>query len=205
MFDNVVFFLLGCINTLFRYSLFYGRCAYCNLSDKSITTYFEVEHFVSYKKFEELPPELKVDYNNLMYSCKKCNQAKSNIHDGDFTTNLLFYNPVEVDMNKHFYRYRGKIEGKDKKAKKQIIQLKQYRPIYRLAWIVEKLQEQIEMLTERVNKEKEDDKKIYYKTLIIRLNVVRNKYNTVFIACYKEDDEDSKEIIERELSTLVIK
>lgn len=120
------------------------RCAYCNLSDESVTTYFEIDHYVPKDAFENIRPELLTFYKNLVYSCKKCNQAKSSKFKGDVNSNPLdnefFYNPYIVDYNTIFYRDEtGSILSDDKKGLNMITLLKLYRPINNLAWICEKL------------------------------------------------------------------
>lgn len=54
---------------------FHHRCAYCNTSDEVIEC-FSAEHYVPRKVFEEIDNSLDTDYNNLMYSCMKCNLSK---------------------------------------------------------------------------------------------------------------------------------
>ena len=123
---------------------FCGRCAYCNLSDDSITTPFEIDHFITKTAFKDIRPELLTDYNNLIYSCKKCNNAKRGQFSGDLSvshpTNELFYDPVLVDYNNIFYRNElGAIASDDAKGKHMIEILKLYRPIHILGWLCEKI------------------------------------------------------------------
>ena len=74
---------------------FSNRCAYCNLNDVSITTPFEIDHFIPKDAFKSVRPDFETDYNNLIYACKKCNIAKSNKYEGNIlseepTNNLLY-------------------------------------------------------------------------------------------------------------------
>ncbi|MBP3742935.1 MAG: HNH endonuclease [Treponema sp.] len=120
------------------------RCAYCNLRDESVTTHFEIDHYIPKDAFENTRPELLTLYDNLVYSCKKCNQAKSSKFEGEVNSNPLdnelFYNPAVVDYNTIFYRDEsGSILSDDKKGRNMIKLLKLYRPINNLAWICEKL------------------------------------------------------------------
>lgn len=53
---------------------FYYSCAYCSLMEQESCGYrFEIDHYYPTSKY----PELESDYNNLMYSCEKCNSYKS--------------------------------------------------------------------------------------------------------------------------------
>ncbi|HFI0424128.1 TPA: HNH endonuclease [Streptococcus suis] len=124
---------------------FQNKCAYCNVSDEQITTYFEVDHFIPSKICKEYNRhDLITDYNNLIYSCKKCNLAKSDLYDGgeipEELSNDRFYNPVEIDYNKIFYRnIIGGIDSKDIKGRNMIVDLKLYRIFHNYAWISEEL------------------------------------------------------------------
>ena len=64
---------------------FNKRCAYCNLSEERITTYFEIDHYIPKDAFKDIRPELETDYNNLMFACRKCNSEKSSMFKGDVT------------------------------------------------------------------------------------------------------------------------
>ena len=50
------------------------RCAYCDDLDEYGGGYraYHVEHFAPKEKF----PELRYDYDNLLYACPWCNRAK---------------------------------------------------------------------------------------------------------------------------------
>ncbi|HDG7211741.1 HNH endonuclease [Acinetobacter nosocomialis] len=50
-----------------------GKCAYCETVVKDPGIYMEVEHF----KHKNASPELVVDWDNLLPSCKRCNGTKS--------------------------------------------------------------------------------------------------------------------------------
>lgn len=178
---------------------FKSRCAYCNLLDISITTPFEVDHFVPYKKFKNTNPELETNYNNLVYSCKKCNLAKSNKHKGNNKDNVLFYNPVNVDMNEHFYRCNGRINGLDQKANQQIIELKLYRPIHELEWIVGKLYEQKKQLDTKILTESNKEKKHAYNQLRHKILDLHFKYDDILKRSYnvaeKMDSNIARELL----------
>ena len=128
---------------------FNHRCAYCNLLDKNVTSFFEIDHFVPQCEIEKHNDQYKYlinDYDNLIYACRNCNAEKSGLYEGDITVNPYenkkFYNPVKTDYNTIFFRNEcGTICSADPKGKSMIVDLKLYRPINNLAWICEQLDE----------------------------------------------------------------
>lgn len=135
---------------------FAHRCCYCNLHEDTIGVLsFQIDHFIPRKEFEGKRDELKTQYDNLMFTCPKCNRAKSNQYEGDITTpeieNRLFYNPDLVDYNLIFYRDElGGIASDDPKGRAMINQLKLYRPIHNYAWILEKYDDLIKRLDKKI-------------------------------------------------------
>lgn len=168
---------------------FHSRCAYCNLLDRLITTPFEIDHFIPYKKYPS-HSNLETDYDNLVYSCKKCNGAKSSKHEGDENNNILFYNPVIEDFNEHFCRCNGIIIGNDSKANTQIIEIKLYRPIHRLAWVVERLDNQINKLRDLEKKLTEKGKEEDLKQLISTIYKEYYIWESFFRAVYNVSEKD---------------
>lgn len=171
---------------------FCGRCAYCNLSDSSITTPFEIDHFIPRNACKKNRPELLTDYNNLVYSCKKCNLAKNNQFSGnlhvDHPTNELFYDPVTVDYNNVFFRNElGAIASEDAKGKQMIIRLKLYRPIHILGWLCEKIDTTADKLKEAIKIETDPDKKSKLERALTNVNEQYRKYNHLFIASYNDN------------------
>jgi len=59
---------------------FHRRCGYCNDLDHHCNGVrgFHIDHFVPLKPYSEQHPSIETDYNNLVYSCPYCNNAKSN-------------------------------------------------------------------------------------------------------------------------------
>lgn len=176
---------------------FFNRCAYCNLLEGSITTPFEVDHFIPRDTFKEKWPECDTLYDNLMYSCKKCNIAKSNQYSGDIENrkiiNDYFYNPVVDDFGKIFYRNdAGGIDSDDLKAKEMIEKLKLYRPIHNMAWLCEILNETLEKLKikiEMVDRESEQGK------LLIQAKEVLSDYYILCQQVFTENYNNDKFII----------
>ncbi|MEE3485498.1 MAG: HNH endonuclease signature motif containing protein [Bacteroidales bacterium] len=147
---------------------FKKRCAYCNLHEEMITSYFEVDHFVPRKEFEKGWLQLETDYNNLMLSCPKCNKEKGSAFRGDLSVNYdndLFYNPVDHDYNTVFFRdeFCG-IASNDKKGNEMIVLLKLYRPIHNLAGICDfskRVIEKIEVKLKLLDVNCQDYKKLH--------------------------------------------
>lgn len=169
---------------------FHSRCAYCNLLDTQITTPYEVDHFIPEDTFKHERPELRKTYENLVYSCKKCNGAKSNQYFGDINSGLiendLFYDPEKVDYNTIFYRDEvGSICSDDIKGRDMINRIKLYRPIHNLAWICEITKKTLERLNMQIEIEGENTSKGII--LIQAKNELNDYYNNcrdVFLANY---------------------
>lgn len=161
---------------------FQNRCAYCNLQDSRITTPFEVDHFIPKKEFEQDWPECETLYDNLIYSCKKCNGAKGKQFSGDISRKVIhnedFYNPVETDYGEIFYRNdEGGIASEDKKGREMICKLKLYRPIHNMAWICEMLSSTRNNLDAKINQ-------VGAKTKIGKLLIgAKNELNEYYILC----------------------
>lgn len=173
---------------------FLHRCAYCDTRDDIITTPFEIDHFIPRKVFENVKDSLDTDYNNLVYSCKKCNMAKSSKFSGDIKsvhpTNDLFYDPVLTDYNNIFYRNEyGIIVSDDSKAKVMISLLRLYRPIYALSWIIGQTYELLDKLEKRIGLVSNSDELDKLKQVQIKLNNYLVKVNRIFIANYNSKNE----------------
>lgn len=176
---------------------FSNRCAYCNLFDKSITTPFEIDHFIPQKAFKTKKQELETDYNNLIYACKKCNNSKSSKFEGDLDldnpTNNLFYDPVLVDYNTIFFRNEfGAIASEDKKGKKMIELLKLYRPIHILAWICDEINQTADKLENAINSIKREDVKSEYEKVLNILNSQYRKFSNLLLAAYNDNGFELK-------------
>ncbi|MDE6261135.1 MAG: HNH endonuclease [Oscillospiraceae bacterium] len=171
---------------------FCGRCAYCNLKDITITTPFEVDHFIPRASFKDGRMDLDTDYRNLIYSCKKCNNAKRKQFSGDIhsahPTNELFYDPVAVDYNDIYYRnHLGAIDSDDEKGKRTITRLKLYRPIHILSWLCEEMYETAERLEKAVKTEEDEIRKQTLESALNMLNAQYRKFNHLFIAAYNDN------------------
>ena len=170
---------------------FHGRCCYCNMSEDLITTSFHVEHFIPRKVFKGKKDSLDVDYNNLMWSCPKCNLSKGDKYEGDFENNSkiendLFYNPVDIDYNDIFYRNEmGSIMSDDPKGKEMIKLLKLYRPIHNLGWTCEKMENVLELMEAKIGAERDLDRKEALRSLRGEIALICVEKMKLFRIMYK--------------------
>lgn len=171
---------------------FRNRCCYCNMSAELITSPFHVDHFIPKKVFEGKKDYLLTQYDNLMWSCPKCNMSKGDSYEGDLEnddsiTNELFYNPVEVDYNDIFYRNKyGQIRSDDPKGQEMIKKLKLYRTIHSAAWILERLEKTTQALDEMIKKEADEDKKKVLEKASRVIAVECVKMEPIFRTIYRE-------------------
>lgn len=85
------------------------RCGYCNSFDGFRHTYFEVDHFIPKDFFKPLGNISLTQYDNLVYSCKFCNNSKrakwpSQREDIYHINNEGFEDPATPLYDTHFYR-----------------------------------------------------------------------------------------------------
>lgn len=171
---------------------FHNRCCYCNMPQNLITSPFHVDHFIPCKEFKGKRDTLWTDYENLMWSCPKCNLSKGDKYKGDLMgsreiVNELFYNPVVMDYNEIFYRNEyGGIDSDDEKGREMIKRLKLYRPIHNLAWLVEHLEVLWKRLEEEVQKETDEDKKEVLNRIKDKIANIYVKQAMAFRAAYNE-------------------
>lgn len=88
---------------------FHKHCAYCGSYDGFSHTWFEVDHFVPKSLFVKTGNIGLCQYDNLVYSCKFCNNVKlSKWPSNDETVPIIddkgFANPCTVDYDTHLYR-----------------------------------------------------------------------------------------------------
>ncbi len=88
---------------------FNKHCAYCGSYDGFSHTWFEVDHFVPKVLFTKTGNIGLCQYDNLVYSCKFCNNIKlskwpSNDETIPNINNKGFVNPCSTDFDKHLYR-----------------------------------------------------------------------------------------------------
>lgn len=174
---------------------FCGHCAYCNMNDDLFPISFEIDHFVPKsicKAVDRL--DLITKYTNLVYSCRKCNNAKGNQFDGDITdsnpTNELFYDPVLNDYNDYFYRNEfGAICSNTEKGKDQIERLKLFRPLYALSWICEETNSLAEKMKVAIEKEANTQTKEKLSSVYDLLNEQFRIFYKLFVTAYNNNNQ----------------
>ncbi len=92
---------------------FHYICGYCGKPEKLTTKGFEIDHLVP----NNIAPERKTDYTNLVYSCFTCNRKKSGkwptkdkdkMHDGE----IGIIDPAASEFDVHVHRNSdGNIDG----------------------------------------------------------------------------------------------
>lgn len=170
---------------------FKHRCAYCNMLDSYIQQNYSIDHFIPRKVFKDTEMAyLEYDYNNLMYSCPKCNNSKKDQYEGNIYdktyNNDFFYNPVYVDYNTIFYRDEyGGIQSEDLKGREMIIRLKLYKGIYHLAFLIEEIENTLIKINSKINQSTGEEKE-YYNEAYRKLNNFLLVINKLFSCSYYE-------------------
>lgn len=88
---------------------FHFHCGYCGSYDGYRHTWFEVDHFIPKLLFKPLGKISTVEYTNLVYSCKFCNNNKSSKWPSKSVniTNINnegFVDPCDKDYDIHLFR-----------------------------------------------------------------------------------------------------
>lgn len=88
---------------------FHFHCGYCGSYDGYRHTYFEVDHFIPKSLFEKKMNIGYCQYNNLVYSCKFCNNNKlSKWPSKNETIPIIndegFVDPCDIKYDEHLYR-----------------------------------------------------------------------------------------------------
>ncbi|WP_300568464.1 HNH endonuclease signature motif containing protein [Flavobacterium sp.] len=88
---------------------FHYHCGYCGSYDGFRHTYFEVDHFVPKSLFEKGRKIKYCQYDNLVYSCKFCNNNKSSKWPSkrisiSIVNNEGFIDPCDIKFDDHLYR-----------------------------------------------------------------------------------------------------
>lgn len=138
---------------------FNSRCGYCNDLDKFRLQYFEIDHFVPKVFLNKISI---TEYSNLVYSCRSCNNSKSNKWP---TKNELVHNnydtgwidPCDAEYDIHFQRSEvGEIIPITNLGNWMFKELKLYKPQHQINWSLEQLDEMIDELAAFVEKDKDN-------------------------------------------------
>jgi len=121
---------------------FNGRCGYCNDHEGLRNSFYEIDHFVP-KTLLEINEY--ADYGNLVFSCRYCNNSKSNkwpTRDRHKCNDKVegFIDPCDLDYAPHFCRNSmGEIIPQSKLGKWMHRELKLYLRRHSILWQIEKL------------------------------------------------------------------
>jgi hypothetical protein len=138
---------------------FNSRCGYCDDHHLYRIRSFTIDHFVPQK-----PANFKCTipanhYYNLIYACRYCNEAKTNKwptddekihHNGE----IGFIEPVNQEYTDLYKRsLHGRIEPVDesnKLAQYIIKEVKLWKPVHERMWKLEKVDNQINLIEEKL-------------------------------------------------------
>lgn len=143
---------------------FNHRCAYCDDLDRyngGMRSY-HVEHFAPKEKF----PALKYTYDNLLYACPYCNEAKSDKWPSDSPEISVvgdkgFIDPCTDDYYKYIYRNEDGSIGYNGELGKYIYnELNLYLKRHQINYNLISVNEKIEELGDIIQREKEQGKAV---------------------------------------------
>lgn len=135
---------------------FFGICGYCGKHFKATLCDSQIDHFIPKSKY----PDYKNKYNNLVLSCKVCNNKKrSDWPSNDPTKNITddgqkgYVDPATDEFDDHLERCEnGGLVGKTNVGKYMVKRLGfDYRPISEIYKIME-IYNAIQILKERSEK-----------------------------------------------------
>ena len=141
---------------------FLNRCGYTDCSDFWFggPNNFHIDHFVPWKNYPAMP-NLKTDYQNLVYCCSYVNILKSN----DETD---YIDPCNVDFNNHFTRDNiGNIfpVATSTAAVYMHKRLKLYLRRYQIIWMLDNILARMKKLNEAIKNPKNQNIKTNLQVL----------------------------------------
>lgn len=139
---------------------FISRCGWCDSPDSWKTTFYEVDHFIPYKRNKAVFLTIKseTDYSNLIYSCRSCNNAKrnkwpSNDQNIPVLNDEGFVDPCDDLYLAHFVRKsNGEIGYATNLGKWMYDAMKLYKPQHQIIWSLEDLEPVIAEIKELYKK-----------------------------------------------------
>ncbi len=168
---------------------FNSHCGYCGSYDGFRHTYFEVDHFVPKSLFEKKENIEYCQYDNLVYSCKYCNNKKlakwpsgdENIHN---INNEGFVDPCSVGYEKHLYRTNdGGILWTSELGKwmaTEAFKFDERDSSIKLLWNLNKLRKTIDALVLLLNKEIKESENY------LKIKNKAEKYSLEYYIVHKE-------------------
>ena len=170
---------------------FNHRCAYCDDLDAVAGGFksYHVEHFAPKKKF----PSLKYTYENLLYACPFCNNAKSEdwpseSPDKNIVGNTGYVKPCDPKYAEHLDRdEKGKIFFKTDLGEYMYNHLKLYLRRHEIIFMLDLLKVKRDHLEVMINKEKLEGKDYSKKEAILNsLDKEFFNYYTQFLSVQSE-------------------
>ena len=102
----------------------------------------------------------------------------------------MFYDPTKQDYNDIFYRNEyGIIVSEDPKGKNMISELRLYRPLHALAWLVGQTNDTISALEHRIETTTDVEQKEKLNSALNKLYKYYHKLNNIFISNYNEKND----------------
>lgn len=99
---------------------FLYSCGYCSVMENELHGRgFEIDHYLPQEHFEAL----KNSFENLVYSCDKCNSLKSDFFPGKdrLPTTKFILRPDKHDLREHYELSGSRLEGKTEPGKFTVI------------------------------------------------------------------------------------
>lgn len=152
---------------------FYNRCGYTDCPDFWFGGIgnFHIDHFIPWKKHPS-KPNLKTDYNNLVYCCSYVNILKSD-------DETAYLDPCNVDYNDHFSRdVVGNITPNKTSAHAIYMydRLKLYLKRYQVIWMLENIIIKMDLIKEALDSLPEGQQKDELKCVMSDLACVMLEY-----------------------------
>lgn len=166
---------------------FHCKCGYCDIEDGYFSgkDSFHIDHFAPKKKF----PDLKTNYDNLVYSCPYCNRGKSDDWVTEFADQPIkdgqgYIDPCEESYEKFFCRDKyGNIIPENSVAIYMYNQMKFFLQRHSLLWNLRKIDNILMQLREAIDKRSKDDD---IKNKLMQLYYDLSKYFMDYLQVKKE-------------------
>ena len=143
---------------------FNNRCAYCDDADRynGGFRYYHVDHFAPASRF----PELKYTYENLLYTCPYCNEAKSNTWvSEDASVSVIndsgFLSPCDAEYYNHLSRNEdGTISATSSLGEYMRKHLKLYLKRHSIIYLLEQVEEKCDTLESLIKEQESNGKDV---------------------------------------------
>jgi uncharacterized protein (TIGR02646 family) len=147
---------------------FNKRCGYCDDHEDFRNTFYEIDHFIPKALLEKAE---YTDYNNLVFSCRYCNNSKgkkwpTNDRDKCHDAQVGFIDPCNEEYDSLFSRNEnGEIIPQSRLGQWIYEELKLYLSRHSLLWQIERIEKILKQFRELGL-----DRKAQYKELFIRMS-----------------------------------